>query len=365
MSKRWVRPVLLVLVPCLAVVAALGVWLWGGRYVTTENAYVKADIARVAAEVTGRIKEVMIRDHALVKKGDVLIKLDEEPFRIKLAAAEADVDAARTQVNTMIATWKEAQSELKQAEGQTTYWTAQLKRNKGLAQRNIVSESKLEEIANSALAATDKVAVMKSKVARMLSQIGDANRPIDEHPTVREKIAARDSAARDLKNTVIRAPVDGTAVNVKLQPGEYVEPDKPLFALVVANRPWIEANFKETELTHVRPGMKATVVLDIYPDVEWQAEVGSISPATGAEFALLPPQNASGNWVKVVQRLPVRIFLKPRAGEPPLRAGMTASVSVDTNRQRKLSNLLGIFTANAGKEQYAPATAYNNTGNRY
>ena len=350
MSKRWVRPVLLVLVPCLAVVAAIGVWLWGGRYITTENAYVKADIARVAAEVTGRIKDVMIRDHAVVKKGDVLIKLDDEPFRIKLAAAEADVDAARVQVATMIATWKEAQSELVQAKGQTKYWDAQLERNQGLAARKVVSDSKLEEIANSALAATDKVAVMQSKVARMLTQIGDASRPIDEHPTVREKIALRDTAALNLKHTIIHAPVDGTAVNVKLQPGEYVEPDKPLLALVVANRPWIEANFKETELTHVRPGMKATVVLDIYPDVEWDAEVGSISPATGAEFALLPPQNASGNWVKVVQRLPVRIFLKPRAGEPPLRAGMTAAISIDTNRERKLSHLLGIFTANAGKE---------------
>ncbi|MGI9475364.1 MAG: HlyD family secretion protein [Hyphomicrobiaceae bacterium] len=358
MSKRWVRPVLLVLVPCLAVVAAVGVWLWGGRYVTTENAYVKADIARVAAQITGRIEDVMVKDHALVKKGTPLIKLDQEPFRIKLAAAEADVDAARTEVRTMIASWKEAKSELQQAKGLVNYWQAQLKRSTGLEKRRIVSSSKLEEVANSAREAVDKVAVMKSKVARMLSQVGDAERPVDNHPMVREKIAIRDTAARDLRNTVIRAPVDGTAVNVKLQPGEYVEPDKPLFALVVASQPWIEANFKETELTHVRPGMKATVVLDIYPDVEWTAEVGSISPATGAEFALLPPQNASGNWVKVVQRLPVRIMLKPRAGEPPLRAGMTAAVSVDTKRQRKLSSLFSIFsTAIAGKEDLATKAA--------
>lgn len=359
MSKRWIRPVLLVVVPCLAVVAAIGVWLWGGRYVTTENAYVKADIARVAAEVTGRIKEVMISDHAMVKKGEVLIRLDDEPFLIRLAAAKADVDAARAQVGTMIASWKEAQSELRQAEGQTKFWDAQLKRSEGLAKRNVVSDSRLEEIANSALAATDKVAVMRSKVLRMLSQIGNAEQPIDEHPLVREKLAALATAELNLKNTVIHAPVDGTAVNLKLQPGEFVEPDRPLLALVVDNRPWIEANFKETELTHVRPGMKAKVVLDIYPDVEWDAEVGSISPATGAEFALLPPQNASGNWVKVVQRLPVRIFLKPRSGEPPLRAGMTAAISVDTQRERTLSHLFGIFTANAAKENYT--AGYGNT----
>lgn len=358
MPKSWVRPVLLVLVPCLAVIAAIGVWLWGGRYVTTENAYVKADIARVAAEVTGRIAKVLVKDHSHVDKGTILIKLEEEPFRIKLDAAEADVDAARTLVGTMIATWKEARAELVQAEGQIDYWDSQLRRSRGLVKRKIVSDSKYEEVVNSHQDATNKISVMRSKVARMLSQIGNAARPIDQHPTVREKIAVRDAAALDLKNTVIRAPVDGTAVNVKIQPGEFVEPDKPLFALVVSSRPWIEANFKETELTHVRPGMKTTVVLDIYPDVEWDAEVGSISPATGAEFALLPPQNASGNWVKVVQRLPVRIYLKPKAGEPPLRAGMTAAVSVDTKRERKLSSLLEIFgTAKAAKEDMAAAPA--------
>jgi membrane fusion protein (multidrug efflux system) len=354
MSKRWVRPVLLVLVPCMAVTAAVGVWLWGGRYVTTENAYVKADIARVAAEVTGRIHSVRIKDHSRVAKGDVLLELDPKPFEIKLAAAKADVDAARTEVRTMIAQWKEAKSELKQAEGQTMYWNAQLERNKALEKRNVVSSSRLEEVENSAREASDRVTVMRSKVARMLSQIGDVERPIDEHPLVREKIAERDEAALDLQRTIIRAPVDGTAVNVKLQPGEYVEPDKPLFALVVANRPWIEANFKETELTHVRPGMEATVVLDIYPDVQWKAKIGSISPATGAEFALLPPQNASGNWVKVVQRLPVRVYLEQMPGEPPLRAGMTATVSIDTKRERKLANLLEIFSTAKASRDLAP-----------
>ncbi len=358
MSKSWVRPVLLVVVPCIAVAVALAVWLWGGRYVTTENAYVKADIARVAAEVTGRIKEVLIRDHASVAKGDVLIRLDDEPFRIKLAAAQADVDAARAEVHTMIANWREALSELSQAQGQIEYWDAQLSRNSQLAAREVVSSSRLEEVANSAREARDRALVMKSKVQRMLSQIGgDAKRPVDEHPLVREKIAARDAAALDLKRTEIRAPVSGTAVNVKLQPGEHVEPDKPLFALVVATRPWVEANFKETELTHVHEGMEATVVLDIYPDIEWKARVGSISPATGAEFALLPPQNASGNWVKVVQRLPVRIYLEQRAGEPALRAGMTASVSVDTRRKRELSSLIGGFSALASKDILIPQSS--------
>mgnify|MGYP000353424951 CR=1 FL=1 len=354
MSKRVLRPILLILVPCLAVAGALLVWLWGGRYVATENAYVKADIARVSAEVTGRVAEVLVTDHQLVKKNDILVRLDADPYKIALAKADAEVDVTRHNVRTMIAQWREAQSELKDAQGQVAYWEAQLDRNKTLAARRIVSNTRLEEVENNHRRARDQVVLMQRKVARMLSQLGGTTEtPVDDHPLVRQKIAARDEAALNLKRTVIRALVDGVAVNVKLQPGEYVEPEKPLFALVVSNRPWVEANFKETELTHVRKGMTATVVLDIYPDIEWQADVISISPATGAEFALLPPQNASGNWVKVVQRLPVRLALKPVAGEPPLRAGMTATVSIDTKRERKLSHLLGIFNAfasNRGKD---------------
>ena len=343
---RLIRALLLIVVPCLAVAAAGAVWLWGGRYVTTENAYVKADIARVSAEVTGRIGRVLVKDHAVVKKGDVLIVLEDEPFRIAVAKAKAEVETTRHTVATLIASWHEAKSELKEAEGRIAYQEAQLTRNKQLAARKIVSASKLDEAEDNMRQAKNRAIVMKSKVQRMLAQLGGkVDLKVDDHPSVREKIAVLDEAQLNLRRTTIKAPVDGRAVNVKLQPGEYVEPDKPLFALVVDSRPWVEANFKETELTHVRETMKATVVLDIYPDIEWEAEVISISPATGAEFALLPPQNASGNWVKVVQRLPVKLRLKRRPGEPVLRAGMTATVSVDTKRQRKLSTLIGDFRA--------------------
>jgi membrane fusion protein (multidrug efflux system) len=153
---------------------------------------------------------------------------------------------------------------------------------------------------------------------------------------LREKLAEIERARLDSARTVLTAPADGTVVNLKTQVGDHVRAGVALFSLVSAARPWVEANFKETELTHVRPGQRATIVLDVYPDHQWQAEVATISPATGAEFALLPPQNASGNWVKVVQRLPVKLRLVPIEGEPPLRAGMTATVRVDTGRERSL-----------------------------
>jgi membrane fusion protein (multidrug efflux system) len=331
--------------------AALLFWLWGGRYVSTENAYVKADIAQISAEIAGRVLEVHVRDHTEVKSGDLLVTIDPEPFRVALAKAEAELDSTRGQVRTLIAAWHEALSELSEAESKAAYWMAQLTRQKTLATRGIVASSKLEEVESNATAAEDRVAVMRRKVDRVAAQLGgNPQRPVDQHPLVREKEAERERAALDLARTTIRAPMSGTTVNVRLQKGEQIKAATPLFALVADSRPWVEANFKETELTHVKKGMRATIVLDIYPGVIWQAEVESISPATGAEFALLPPQNASGNWVKVVQRLPVRLRLMPLPGEPALRAGMTASVTVDTRRQRTLGSLFGGGTAFATAE---------------
>ena len=346
----WQRRLLIGGVPGVVILAALVFWLWGGRYITTENAYVKADIAQISAEVTGRVLQMHIRDHAEVKAGDVLLTIDPEPFRVALAKADAELDSTRSQVLTLVATWREAQSELHEAESKVVYWNAQLARQKTLVGRGIVASSKFEEFESNAVAAEDRVAVMRRKVERVAAQLnGDPERPVDEHPMVREKQAERERAALDLARTVIRAPFAGTAVNVRLQKGDPIKPSTPLFSLVADRRPWVEANFKETELTHVRKGLSATVVLDIHPDVVWQAEVESISPATGAEFALLPPQNATGNWVKVVQRLPVRLRLLPMPDEPPLRAGMTATVRIDTGRQRHLGQLFGGFTTAAAQ----------------
>lgn len=342
-AGRLLRPVLLGVVPVLAVAGAALWWLWGGRYVATENAYVKADIVQIAPEVAGRVIEVHIRDHETVKAGDVLLKIDPEPYAMALAKASAEVDSTRQQIATLVASWHEAQSELKEAESKLNYLSTQLERHKQLSARGVVATAKLEETESNEIAARERVAVMRQRLNRVIAQLGgDPNRPVDEHPSVREKQALRDRAALDLQRTTIVAPVGGTGVNVRLLPGEQVKAQTPLFALVTDSRAWVEANFKETELTFVRPGQTATVILDIYPEVTWQAVVESISPATGAEFALLPPQNASGNWVKVVQRLPVRLRLLPHGdAEPPLRAGMTATVRVDTQQERRISKLFG------------------------
>lgn len=308
------RIVLLGVVPAIAIAAAGVYWLQGARYVSTQNAYVKTNIAKLAAEVSGKVIEVRAQAHKHVMAGDVLVRIDPEPFELVLARAQAQLDAARQQVETLRASLSEARLELNQAQDR----------------------------------AQDKITGARQKIRRALASLGGApGRPVDEHPLVRVMLIAVQSAKLDLERTLVRAPASGIIVTVPLVAGEQITANTPLFAIVTDIAPWVDANFKETKLTWVRVGQSATIGIDTYPGVIWEGEVKSISPATGAEFALLPPQNASGNWVKVVQRLPVRLQLTPRSGMPPLRAGMTATVTIDTGRERRLSDILGRFGAAA------------------
>jgi membrane fusion protein, multidrug efflux system len=285
-----------------------------------------------------------VLDHATVAAGDILFTLETRPFKLALDSAEAELDSARSHVESLRGAWREVVSELADAQSRAAYAERQWRRQEELAVKGILSASKRDESQNEARTAADHVKSVREKLHRVLAALnGDPELPADEHPLVREKSAARERAALDLARTTVRAPVAGVVVNLRVQRGEQVKAATPLFALVALSRPWVEANFKETDLTHVRVGQRAHIVLDTYPDVSWEAVVESLSPATGAEFSILPPQNASGNWVKVVQRLPVKLRLLPHEGEPPLRAGMTATVSIDTGRQRSLGDVTHLF----------------------
>ena len=348
---RLFRLAMLAGVPLLVAVAGAVVWQRGGRIVSTENAYVKADIAQIAPEVSGRVIAVAVRDHAPVSAGAVLVRIDPEPYRLAVAKTTAELDVARAQVETARATYHETKSELGEVENQAAYLERQLARQLSLAQHGVVAASALETAQNNAAVARDRLNVVRKRLDRVMAALGgNSEIDTDNHPMVRDKLADHDRALLDLAHTTLVAPLDGIAVNVKLQLGEQVKASTPLFVIVAATRPWVEANLKETDLTHIAVGQTAKVVLDIYPDEPWEAVVASISPATGSEFAILPPQNASGNWVKVVQRLPVKLRLLPHDGEKPLRAGMTATVDIDTRRERHLGvTLSGLFGQGGAK----------------
>jgi membrane fusion protein (multidrug efflux system) len=328
---------------------AMEYWLQRQQFVSTENAYVKTDIARLASEVSGRVLAVNAEAHLKVQEGDVLVRLDDRPFELAVKHAAAELDAARREIEVLNASLKEARIELEEAKDRAAYFRKRFERQIDLAKQGITTQTRRDELENDANTADDRVSLARQKIRRIMASLGGGeDLQIDNHPLVRAKSAALEQAELDLENTKVRAPASGTVVEVPLVAGEQIMAAEPLFAIVTDVEPWVDANFKETELTHVRIGQRAEITLDIYPDHKWEAEVQSISPATGAEFSILPPQNASGNWVKVVQRLPVRLKLIPNPDDPPLRAGMTARVKIDTERERSLSDLLGDMRAWAG-----------------
>ncbi len=219
--------------------------------------------------------------------------------------------------------------------------TAQFERTDGLKRRRHATQAEFDEAQRDRRVAQQQYEAIKQDIARVKASLGgDAEIPADRHPKVLEALADRDRAALDLDRTNVLAPQAGIVSNIALQAGEHVEAGEPVFSIVIPDPLWIQANLKETDLTHVRENQEAMVEVDAYPNHAWRARVVGISPATGAEFALLPPQNASGNWVKVVQRVPVRLEILRRPEDPPLRAGMSVRVEIDTRRKRDLPPLV-------------------------
>ena len=329
------RMTLLVAVP-LAVVA-VGVYLYAesGRYVTTENAYVKSNVVAISADVSGRVEWVGVEDNTLVREGQVLFRLDQQPFGITLHRTEAELDLVRTEVEHLRTDYREALAQVAEEDEKVIFLARQLARQKTLRDRNLGSEEAYDQAAHDLALSKRRVRVLRQRVQRTLQSLGgDPEVKVEEHARFLRARAERDQAAIELADTLVEAPADGVVSNMKLQAGEYVEEGEAVFSIIEHGKIWIEANLKETQLTHVLEGQSASVVVDAYPGVEWEATVDAIAPATGAEFSVLPPQNATGNWVKVVQRIPVLLDIVQSEGESPLRAGMTVSVSIDTERER-------------------------------
>ncbi len=345
--KLW-RALLLLGVPLAVAVTALHFYAEGGRFLETENAYVKAHIIAVNAEVAGQVVEVRVRDNQPVEKGQLLFRIDPVPFETALARANAQLANARTGVETLRAEHRVALAEALEAEERIRFLGLQLERQRRLREKGMVREDAYDEAGYNLASARANLAALQERATRVLTGLGgDPDLPVERHPRVQEAQAARAAAALDLARTRVHAPAAGTVSNLRMQAGEYLARGVAAFSLIRAGELWIEANFKETQLTSLRVGQVARIVADAYPEVEWRARVSTIAPATGAEFALLPPQNATGNWVKVVQRVPVLLEIEPQGSKgkdgPTLRAGMTVSVSIDSGRSRGLPDPRRMF----------------------
>jgi membrane fusion protein (multidrug efflux system) len=340
--RRLARPILMIAVPVLVALVAGYLYLTGGRYVSTDDAYVQADKLAVSTDVSGIVQDIGVREGETVMAGQMLFRLDPQPFQIALDGAKADLAETALSIEAMRQDYQRMLRDIDAQQAQVDLAQVQFERYQNLVKRNNVPVSDYDEARFGLSAAQQTLASLKQQAAVQLTKLGgDPDIAIERHPQYLQAKARVDEAQRQLDHATVRAPFDGIVTQVdQLQPGQYLAASTAAFSLVATGHVWVEGNPKETDLTHVKPGDTATVVVDTYPDRTWQGTVESISPASGAEFALLPAQNSSGNWVKVVQRIPVRIRVDRGPDDPMLRAGMSAVIEIDTGHQRSLADIL-------------------------
>ena len=347
------RTILLAALPVALVVGGY-LYVTGGAVMSTDNAYVRAQTLNVSTDVSGTVVAIDVHNNEFVHKGQVLYTLRQASFNTALAAAQAQLGTVREQVETLKASYQQALASVTEAEADIPYYQKAFDRQKSLLAHATASQSAYDEAEHDLTAAHQKVKVAQAEAAAMLAQLGgDPNQPVEQNAFYLQAKAAVDDAERNLRDTVVRAPFDGIATNVDaIQIGRYLPASTPAFNLVSATDLWIEAEPKETELTWVKPGQKVDITVDTYPGVTWKGTVASISPASSSSFSLLPAQNTSGNWVKVVQRIPMRVTIDSLKDKPILRAGMSAELAIETGHARGLPHFLtGLFGSKAAAHE--------------
>ncbi|MEZ5789834.1 MAG: HlyD family secretion protein [Nitratireductor sp.] len=339
--RPWRRVLMMALVPGLLLLGGGYYWLGGGRFEETENANLHLSRVAISSEVAGRVVSASVSDNHAVHEGDVLFEVDPEPFRIALAQAEAAVEGARLTVMQYRAAYQQALAQQTMAESELAFQQDNLARQEALSQKGVATVSSLDDARHNVQKASEQVANARQVVATAIAALGPSlDGPVDAHPSVAAAIAQREKAQYNLNAATVRAPADGLVYqSASFRPGQYVAPGVPLFTIVETGNSWIEANYKETQLENVKPGQSAEVVFDLLPDRKFRASVESVGAGTGAEFSILPAQNATGNWVKVTQRIPVRLTLDNEGRDIPLRSGMSATVTIDTEVSRHFGDL--------------------------
>ncbi len=352
-KRSLVRPLLFALLP-IALVFGAYEYVTGGAVMSTENAYVQADMLGVATDVSGIVKEIDVHENQVVHKGDVLFKIDDLQYRLALDRANAQLGTVVDNIEALKASYHDLQAQIAQARDDIVFYNRELSRQQDLTNRQFAAVATLDGARRSSQQAQQKLTSLNAQLAGIVANLsGNPDIRPEDHPSYKDAAGARDEAARQLAHTTVYASMNGIVTNVTaLQVGQYfasgasTSAGTVAFNLVSTDHVWVAATPKETELTYVRSGQKVNVTVDTYPGVSWTGTVESISPASASSFALLPAQNTTGNWVKVVQRIPMRVRIDMPQGKPPLRVGMSVVVNIETGHVNGLPHFLtGLFGA--------------------
>jgi membrane fusion protein (multidrug efflux system) len=351
--RRYRRVLLLVVLPLVAVIAGLTFYLNGGRYVTTDDAYVGAQKVLITPDVPGKIIRVDVREGQAVAPGDVMFQIDPVPFQLAVAQARAKLEDAKSNHDNLVANVKLYDQTIDIVNAGIALKQRDVDRKTALVKNNYGSQLDLDNSATALVTAQAQSQLVKQQRSSAINQLlGNAELPLDQFPAYMQAKAALDDAQRNLDLTTVRAPMAGVATQVdQIQLGRFVAAGTPVFSIIDTAHPWVDANPKESDFTYVAVGQPVTVDVDAFPNHVFKGTVGSLSPGTGAQFAILPPQNATGNFVKVVQRVPVRIYFDSNDKyAQQLKAGMSAYTSIDTGHRRSLASLLGFSHAQAARD---------------
>jgi membrane fusion protein (multidrug efflux system) len=340
--RKWVRPALFSVLPVVLLLLAYK-YVAGGQWVSTDDAYVEADTVGVSTDISGVVKDVEVSDNERVKRGQVLYRLDDLPFQLALQRTQAQVELVRNNLAALKANYHDVESQVRQARFDLSYYDREGRRQQYLNTEHVASEQAFDAARRNRESAQQKLTSLIQQLAAIAANLnGDPTLPVEQHPQYRDSVAQRAEAARQLEHTIVRAAFDGVVTSVpSIAPGKYLPTSTTAFYLVATDHVWIDSSPKETELTYVRAGQPAVITADTYPQATWHGTIESISPAAAQQFSLLPAQNTSGNWVKVVQRIPMRVRVDTRdANLPPLRAGMSVEVAVNTGHRRGFPSYL-------------------------
>jgi membrane fusion protein (multidrug efflux system) len=351
--RRYRRFLLLVVLPMAAAIGGLVFYLNGGRYVGTDDAYVGAQKVLITPDISGKIIKVVVKEGQHVKQGDVLFEIDPVPFRLAVEQAKAALDQAHTTYDNLVANIKIYGKMLDLADRAVELKQRDVDRKSQLVKNSFGSQLDLDNAANAMVTAGAQAEFVRQQLSNAKTQLlGNPELPLEQFPPYAQAKAKLDEAQRDLDHSVLRAPMSGIATQVdQIQLGRFVPAGTPVFSIMDVDHPWVDANPKESDFTYVAVGQPVALEVDAFPNHLFKGYVGSLSPGTGAQFAILPPQNATGNFVKVVQRVPVRIYFDANDKYvKKLKAGMSVYATIDTGHRRSLAALLGL-SATANQDQ--------------